>query len=121
MTQHSIRRVIVVGGAGFIGGHFVDRLLAEAATTAVTVYDNFSSGRLWHLAAHQADDRLNVITADVRDLEALVTAAAGHDTEKIIASPPVFSDPVPGTSIALLQVPFCSVAASAWLRPWLSI
>jgi UDP-glucose 4-epimerase len=88
MTQQAIHRVFVVGGAGFIGGHFVDRLLADAATQSVTVYDNFSSGRLWHLSAHRADPRLNVVTADVRDLETLVTAVAGHDTVIHLASNP---------------------------------
>ena len=44
-------RICIVGGAGFIGGHFVDRLLGASGTEQVTVYDNFSSGREWHLAA----------------------------------------------------------------------
>ena len=88
MTQQAIRRVVIVGGAGFIGGHFVGRLLADPATQSVTVYDNFSSGRLWHLSAHRADARLNVVTADVRDLETLVTAVAGHDTVIHLASNP---------------------------------
>jgi UDP-glucose 4-epimerase len=88
MTGQGIRRVCVVGGAGFIGGHFVGRLLASPTTEAVTVYDNLSSGRLWHLEAHQADPRLAVIRADVRDLDALAAAAAGHDTIIHLASNP---------------------------------
>lgn len=88
MSQSAIRRICVVGGAGFIGGHFVDRLLASDATEAVTVYDNFSSGREWHLAAHRRDARLNVIKDDVRDLESLVTALGGHDTVIHLASNP---------------------------------
>jgi UDP-glucose 4-epimerase len=88
MTLRAIRRICVVGGAGFIGGHFVDRLLANDATEGLTVYDNFSSGREWHLAAHRADTRLNVIKSDVRDLEALVAAVDGHDTMIHLASNP---------------------------------
>jgi UDP-glucose 4-epimerase len=88
MTQQAIRRVCVVGGAGFIGGHFVDRLLSTDASEQVTVYDNFSSGRMWHLDAHRSDARLAVIRNDVRDLEALVAAAAGHDTMIHLASNP---------------------------------
>lgn len=88
MTQGAIRRICVVGGAGFIGGHFADRLLASDATQQVTVYDNFSSGREWHLAAHQADARLTVIKGDVRDLEDLVAAVNGHDTVIHLASNP---------------------------------
>ena len=36
-----LERVIVVGGAGFIGSHFTDRLLERHETKAVTIYDNF--------------------------------------------------------------------------------
>jgi UDP-glucose 4-epimerase len=88
MKQPAIRRVCVVGGAGFIGGHFLDRLLSSGATEQLTVYDNFSSGREWHLAAHQADTRLRVIKGDVRDLERLVAAVDGHDTVIHLASNP---------------------------------
>jgi len=82
------RRVCVVGGAGFIGGHFVDRLLSDPATERVTVYDNFSSGREWHLAPHTGDERLEVVRADVGELETLVDAAAGHDAMIHLASNP---------------------------------
>jgi UDP-glucose 4-epimerase len=88
MSQPAIQRICVVGGAGFIGGHFVDRLLASDATEELTVYDNFSSGREWHLSAHQADARLNIIKGDVRDLEDLVAAMNGHDTVIHLASNP---------------------------------
>jgi UDP-glucose 4-epimerase len=88
MSQPAIQRVCIVGGAGFIGGHFVDRLLASDATRQVTVYDNFSSGREWHLAPHRADARLTVVRGDVGDLERLVDAAGGHDTVIHLASNP---------------------------------
>jgi len=87
MTQRASQRICIVGGAGFIGGHFVDRLLASEATE-LTVYDNFSSGREWHLAAHQGDDRLNVVKSDARDLADLVAAMDGHDTVIHLASNP---------------------------------
>jgi UDP-glucose 4-epimerase len=85
---YGMRRICVVGGAGFIGGHFVDRLLSSGTTEQVTVYDNFSSGRMWHLDAHRSDGRLNVVADDVRDLEALVAAVRGHDTVIHLASNP---------------------------------
>ena len=88
MSQRAIRRVCVVGGAGFIGGHFVDRLLASEATEQLTVYDNFSSGREWHLAVHRTDARLKVVKGDVRDLEHLVATIDGHDTVIHLASNP---------------------------------
>lgn len=81
-------RYLVVGGAGFIGSHFVERLLSDAHVEAVTVYDNFSSGRDWHLAESQRSPRLSVVRADVRDLERLTVAARGHDTVIHLASNP---------------------------------
>jgi UDP-glucose 4-epimerase len=78
----------IVGGAGFIGGHLVDRLLAAPDVTAVTVFDNFSSGRWWHLASHEADPRLTVQRETVRNLDALREAMEGHDTVVHLASNP---------------------------------
>ncbi|MBL6618024.1 MAG: NAD-dependent epimerase/dehydratase family protein [Reyranella sp.] len=81
-------RYIVVGGAGFIGSHFVDRLLGDRSTAAVTVFDNFSSGRRWHLEGHAGDNRLSIVEGDVKDLEALTRAMGGHDTAIHLASNP---------------------------------
>jgi UDP-glucose 4-epimerase len=79
---------LVVGGAGFIGGHVVNRLLAEPAVTRVTVYDNFSSGREVHLEDVRDDPRLAVVRGEVADLETLVGASAGHDAVVHLASNP---------------------------------
>jgi UDP-glucose 4-epimerase len=81
-------RFFLVGGAGFIGSHFVDRLLSEAEAELVTVYDNFTSGREWHLAHHAGDERLAVHRGDVKDLEALTAAMGGHDVVIHLASNP---------------------------------
>ncbi len=69
------RQVLITGGAGFIGSHLVDVLLAQGA--AVTVVDDLSTGRQSNLdpatAAVGADgDRLEVRVATVSDaLEAM--------------------------------------------------
>ena len=80
-------RWFIVGGAGFIGGHFVDRLLGDESVLQVTIYDNFSSGREWHYAGHLGDPRFTAVKGDVRD-PALVDAMAGHDTVLHLASNP---------------------------------
>ena len=36
------QRFFIVGGAGFIGSHFTDHLLADASVAGVTLYDNFT-------------------------------------------------------------------------------
>jgi UDP-glucose 4-epimerase len=81
-------RYIVVGGAGFVGSHFVNRLLGDRATARVTVYDNFSSGRRWHLEPHADDPRFSIVEGDVKDLESLTRAMAGHHTAIHLASNP---------------------------------
>lgn len=78
----------MVGGAGFIGGHLVTRLLSDPEVARVTVYDDFSSGREAHLEAVRDDPRLTVVRADVGDLERLVEAAAGHRVVVHLASNP---------------------------------
>ena len=77
----------IVGGAGFLGSHFVDRLLGDGSDR-VTVFDNFSSGREWHLEEHAGDARLDVVRGDVKDLESLSKAMRGHDIVIHLASNP---------------------------------
>ncbi len=81
-------KYFVAGGAGFIGSHFTDRLLSFDATRAVTLYDNFSSGREWHYEHHLRDPRLHVIRGEVENLPALRDAMAGHDVVIHLASNP---------------------------------
>lgn len=83
-----MQRFAVIGGAGFIGAHFVEHLLSLDGTLQVTVYDNFSSGRRWHLANVEDDPRLHVVVGEVGDLEQLCAAVAGHDTIIHLASNP---------------------------------
>jgi UDP-glucose 4-epimerase len=81
-------RWFIVGGAGFIGSHFVDRLLGFDTVDRVTVFDNFSSGREWHLEPHADDPRLQVVRAEVDDHHALCVAIEDHDTVIHLASNP---------------------------------
>ena len=84
----TLRRVIIVGGAGFIGSHFTDRLLAESGTEQVTLFDNFSSGREWHYEHNLEDPRLAVVRGDVGDLPMLTSAMKGHTAVIHLASNP---------------------------------
>jgi len=69
----------VVGGAGFIGSHLVTRLLEAEETALVRVFDNLSSGSRERLEHVRDDRRLELVEADVKDLDAIVDAAAGTD------------------------------------------
>ncbi len=66
-------RYLVTGGAGFIGSHVVDRLVAEGHQ--VRVLDDLSSGRLENLA--QVRGRIEFIQADIRDRAAVAKACQG--------------------------------------------
>jgi UDP-glucose 4-epimerase len=79
-----LSRYFVAGGAGFIGSHMVRRLLRRPEAQVV-VYDNFSSGRAWHLPD---DPRLTVVRSDLKDLPALTKAIAGSDAVFHFASNP---------------------------------
>ena len=82
------RTIFIIGGAGFVGSHFVDELLSDFDTTKVTVYDNFSSGKRWHLEQWASDSRLKIIEADVRELQLLTASMAGHEVVIHLASNP---------------------------------
>jgi len=79
-------RYFIVGGAGFIGSHFTDKLLEDSSTGKVTLYDNFVTGREWHYQHHNRDPRFSVVRADVKDSKALQAAMAGHDVVIHLAS-----------------------------------
>lgn len=78
----------MIGGAGFIGGHLTERLLSTDEVSRVVVYDNFSSGREWHLDAVRADPRLEIVRAPVEDSGRLRGALAGCQTVVHLASNP---------------------------------
>jgi UDP-glucose 4-epimerase len=81
-------RYFIAGGAGFIGSHFTDRLLSDSSTDAVTLYDNFSSGREWHYEQHRGDSRFRVVRGDVKDIDFLTSSMQGHDVVIHLASNP---------------------------------
>jgi UDP-glucose 4-epimerase len=73
----SPKLVLVTGGAGFIGSHLVERLLADGHT--VRVIDNFSTGRPLNLAHLKDNARLTVHEADIADLRTIAPLFAGVD------------------------------------------
>lgn len=82
------KKFFIVGGAGFIGSHFTDRLLGKSEVQKVTLFDNFSSGREWHYQHHLVDSRFHVVRGDVKDLHPLTESMSGHDVVIHLASNP---------------------------------
>jgi UDP-glucose 4-epimerase len=58
-------KVLVTGGAGFIGSHFVDKLASMKIQTVVV--DSLYTGRLQNLHAHSSDDGVRFYKGDIRD------------------------------------------------------
>src|SRR5579875_1290939 len=96
------RRFFIAGGAGFIGSHLVARLM-EGRAAQVTVYDNLSSGRRWHLEVWKQDARLRLVMGDVAQLEPLKKAMHGHDVVIHLASNPDIARAVTEPSIDFYQ------------------
>ncbi len=69
--------ILVTGGAGFIGSHLIDALLAGPATGEIRVLDNFSSGRREHLAQHQGEPRLKIFKRDLLDFKKVLPQFRG--------------------------------------------
>ena len=68
-------KVVVTGGAGFIGSNLAEELLKKHE---VTVIDNLSTGRIENL--DQIIDKINFIEGSITDLDLLKEAFSGADT-----------------------------------------
>jgi UDP-glucose 4-epimerase len=70
-------RVLVTGGAGFIGSHIVDRLVRDGYR--VRVVDNLSSGRVENIKHHLESNSVELIVGDLKDPQIALRAVEGVD------------------------------------------
>jgi UDP-glucose 4-epimerase len=73
------KRILVTGGAGFVGSHIVD-LLLEAGCAQVVVVDNMVRGQVANLAPALASRRVELVRGDIRDAALMRKLVAGTDT-----------------------------------------
>ncbi len=97
----SHERVLVTGGAGFIGSHLVDRLIADGYT--VHVLDNLSTGRLENIRDHLGSRYLRFIKGDITDVSTLGSAVRGvkivfHEAA-LAKIPDSMRDPIPTNEV----------------------
>ena len=79
-------RALVTGGAGFIGSHLVDRLIAQG--DSVVVVDNLSSGILDFIQGHIDSGKVDFHNVDLKDLESLKPLMVGVDIVYHLAANP---------------------------------
>jgi UDP-glucose 4-epimerase len=86
MSEKAIQKILVTGGAGFIGSHLVDSLMAEGYE--VTVFDNLSSGNKEYIEPHLDKPDFTFLEADLLDEPALNKACSGIDMVYHVAANP---------------------------------
>jgi UDP-glucose 4-epimerase len=77
MNLHG-KRVLVTGGAGFIGSHIVDLLITEGCAEIVAV-DNMDRGRPENLAGAIGRGRVRLVDGDIRDPSLMASLVADAD------------------------------------------
>ncbi len=91
-----MQKVVVTGGAGFIGSHIVEEGLSRGHR--VQVVDNLHSGNMENLKPLMASDQLEFTHADILDMPALRAAFQGADTvfhlAALISVPGSMSKPI---------------------------
>ncbi|NWD49585.1 SDR family NAD(P)-dependent oxidoreductase [Pseudomonas gingeri] len=73
-------KILVIGGAGFIGSFVVSELL-KAGAAQVVIYDNFARGKISNIAEQLKDPRCSLYPngGDVREIDLLNDAMKGMD------------------------------------------
>ena len=97
-------RILITGGAGFIGSNLVEHFLAQG--NEITVLDNFATGKMTNLLAFAADPKFHLIVGDIRNLDDCRRAVAGVDYvlhEAALGSVPrSVKDPMTTTAVNIL-------------------
>jgi UDP-glucose 4-epimerase len=80
------KRILVTGGAGFIGSYLVDRLIEQG--NIVTVFDNLSSGKIALIEKHIENPDFTLIKGDLLDHKEIEIACGDIDFVFHVAANP---------------------------------
>lgn len=72
-------RILITGGAGFIGSNLVQKLLQDKRVTFVRVLDNLATGSLENINEFIPDPRFQFIDGDIRDYKTCLQVVDGID------------------------------------------
>jgi len=75
-----VQKVLVTGGAGFIGSHVVDCLVNDAC--GVRIIDNLSTGKLMNINSHLGKGAVDFVKGDIRDPE--LVRKCVHDVDAVV-------------------------------------
>ena len=81
------KKVLVIGGSGFIGGHVVSELLKHDVAEVV-IYDNFTRGKMDNISGSLEDERCTIFPygGDIREIDILDKAIEGKDYVFLLAA-----------------------------------
>jgi UDP-N-acetylglucosamine 4-epimerase len=74
-----LKKILVTGGAGFIGSNLVEELLNDKNVSLVRVLDNLATGSLKNIEPFRSDKRFEFIEGDIRDYDTCLQACDGID------------------------------------------
>ncbi len=78
-------KTLVIGGAGFIGSHLVDRLVSRGP---VTLFDNMSVGKREFVAEHLSSGAARLVQGELLELDQVCEVVKGHDVVFHLAANP---------------------------------
>lgn len=91
-------RYLIVGGGGFIGSYVVAKLIKEKNVSEVIVYDNFCSGKKWHLKEFVNNKKFKLVEKDIyedeifefsKDIDVTIMLAANADIAAATTDPQI--------------------------------
>ena len=72
-------RILVTGGAGFIGSNLTEELLRDEKISLVRVFDNLATGSLQNIQELNASSRFQFVNGDIRDYKTCLEVCDGID------------------------------------------